>query len=64
LLKASRIPVATLKKRRMASMLDAAMESVKATTPASAEASSAEGKLFLKLDLQFLPRQNLQKLHH
>jgi hypothetical protein len=47
--KASRIPTAnpaaTPKKRRMASMIDAVMESVKASTPASAGASSAEGEI-------------------
>jgi hypothetical protein len=47
--KASRIlaaiPAATMKKRRMASVLDAIMESVKASTPAFARAPSAEGEI-------------------
>jgi hypothetical protein len=47
--KASRIPAAipatTPKKRRMASVLDAIMESVKASTPASAEAPITEGEI-------------------
>jgi hypothetical protein len=38
--KASRIPATTLRKRRMASMLDPVMESMKASTPASAEVPS------------------------
>jgi hypothetical protein len=46
--KASRIPIMTPRKRRMASVLDAVMESVKASTPASAEAPSAEGKILKK----------------
>jgi hypothetical protein len=34
----------------MASVLDAVMESVKASTPASAEAPSTEGKILKKFD--------------
>jgi hypothetical protein len=45
--KASKIPVTT-PKRRMASVLDAVMESTKALTPASAEAPSAEGEIINK----------------
>jgi hypothetical protein len=48
--KASRIPAKNLSKRRMASMLEAVMESVKASTPASAEAPSTEGKILKKSD--------------
>jgi hypothetical protein len=48
--KASRIPAATLRKRIMAIMLDAVMESVKASTPASVEALSTEGKILKKSD--------------
>jgi hypothetical protein len=47
--KASRIPAAipaaTPKKRRMVSVLDAVMESVKASTPPSTEAPSAKGEI-------------------
>jgi hypothetical protein len=46
--KASKIPAATPKKRRMASMLDAVMESVKASTPASAEVLSTEGEILME----------------
>jgi hypothetical protein len=42
--KPSSIPATTPRKRRMASVLDAVMESVKTSTPASAEAPSTEGK--------------------
>jgi hypothetical protein len=48
--KASRIPAATPRKRRMASVLDAVMESVKASTPASVEAPTTEGKILKKSD--------------
>jgi hypothetical protein len=48
--KASRVLAITPRKRRMASMLDAVMESVKASTPASAEAPSIEGKILRKSD--------------
>jgi hypothetical protein len=40
--KVSKIPIATLKRRRMASVLDAVMESVKAPTPASAPETEGE----------------------
>ena len=46
--KVSRIPATTPRKRRMASVLDAVMESVKASTPASAKAPSSEGKILKK----------------
>lgn len=47
--KASRIPAATPRKRRiMASVLDAVMESLKASTPASAKAPSTEGEILKK----------------
>jgi hypothetical protein len=42
--KPSSIPIATPRKRRMASVLDAVMESVKTSTPASAKALSIEAK--------------------
>jgi hypothetical protein len=45
LLKVSNIPIATPRKRRMASVLDAIMESVKTSTPASAEAPRTEAKV-------------------
>jgi hypothetical protein len=60
----------------MASVLDAVMESVKASSPASAEAPSTEGGILKKsdeagttqavfrLDLQFLLKQDLRRLHH
>jgi hypothetical protein len=48
--KPSRIPVTTPRKRRMTSVLDAVMESVKASTPASAEAPSTEGEILKKSD--------------
>jgi hypothetical protein len=47
--KASRIPVAT-PKRRMTSVLDTVMESVKASTPPSPEAPSGEGEILKKSD--------------
>jgi hypothetical protein len=50
LLKASRIPATTPRKRRMSSVLDAVMESVKASTPAAAEAPSTEGEILKKSD--------------
>jgi hypothetical protein len=43
--KPSSIPAATPKKRRMASVLDVVMESVKTSTSASAEAPSTEAKV-------------------
>ena len=43
--KVSKIPATTPKRRRMASVLDAAMESAKALTPASTEAPSTEGEI-------------------
>jgi hypothetical protein len=46
--KASRIPAATQRMRRMPSVLDVVMESVKASTPSSAEAPSIEGKILKK----------------
>jgi hypothetical protein len=46
--KASSIPAATPRKRRMASMLDAVMELVKASTPTSDEVPSTEGKILKK----------------
>jgi hypothetical protein len=46
--KPSRIPATTPRKRRTASMLDAIIESVKTSTPASAEASSTEGEISKK----------------
>jgi hypothetical protein len=46
--KASRIPAITPRKRRMASVLDTVMESVKALTHASAEAPSTEGEILKK----------------
>jgi hypothetical protein len=48
--KASRIPTTTPRKRRMASVLDAVMESVKTLTPASAEAPSIKGEILKKSD--------------
>jgi hypothetical protein len=45
LTKPSNIPVATPRKRRMASVLDAVMESVKTSTPASTEALRTEAKV-------------------
>jgi hypothetical protein len=48
--KASRIPTTTPRKKRMTSMLDAVMESVKTSTPASAEAPSTEGEILKKSD--------------
>ena len=50
LTKPSNIPVATPRKRRMASVLDAVMESVKTSTPASAEAPRTEAKVSKKSD--------------
>jgi hypothetical protein len=46
--KTSKIPIATLRKRRMASVLDAVMEFVKVPTPASAP--NIEGKALEKSD--------------
>jgi hypothetical protein len=46
--KASRIPTTTPRKRRMASVLDAVMESVKTSIPASTEAPSTEGEILKK----------------
>jgi hypothetical protein len=48
--KASRIPATTPRKRRMASVLDAVMESVKASTPASAEVPSTKDETLKKSD--------------
>ena len=76
LTKASRIPVTTPRKRRMASVLDAIMEFVKVSTPASAEAPNIEGRSLkksdetgttqdiLRLDPQFLLKQDLRRLQH
>jgi hypothetical protein len=46
--KASRIPVATQRKRRMAIILDTIMESVKVPTPTSAAAPDTEGEVLKK----------------
>jgi hypothetical protein len=46
--KASKIPATTSKRRRMASVLDAVMESTKALTPASVEVPSAKGEIIKK----------------
>jgi hypothetical protein len=43
-----KIPATTSKRRRMASVLDAVMESAKGLTPASAEVPSAEGEIVRK----------------
>jgi hypothetical protein len=48
--KPSSIPATTPRKRGMASVLDVVMESVKTSTPASAEAPSTEGKVSKKSD--------------
>jgi hypothetical protein len=48
--KPSSIPAATPRKRRMASVLDAIMESVKTSTPASAEILRTEAKVSRKND--------------
>jgi hypothetical protein len=48
--KALRIPATTLRKRRMASVLDAVMESMKASTPASVEVPSSESEILKKSD--------------
>jgi hypothetical protein len=48
--KTSRIPPTTPRKRRMASVLDAVMESIKASTPTSAEAPNTEGGILKKSD--------------
>jgi hypothetical protein len=48
--KPSRIPATTRRRRRMASMLDAVMEYVKTSTPASTEAPSTEGEISKKSD--------------
>ena len=50
LLNASRIPATTPRKRRMTSVLDAVMESVKTLNPASAEVPSTEGEILNKSD--------------
>jgi hypothetical protein len=49
-LKVSNIPVATPRKNRTASVLDAVMESVKTSTPTSAEAPRMETKVSKKSD--------------
>jgi hypothetical protein len=72
--KPSNIPAATPRKRRMASVLDVVMESMKTSTPSSAKALRTEAKvlekmtppawlrLLLKLDLQkLLPKLELRK---
>jgi hypothetical protein len=48
--KPSSIPAETPRKRRMASVLDGVMESIKTSTPASAEAPSTEAKVLRKFD--------------
>jgi hypothetical protein len=48
--KPSNIPATTPRKRRMASVLDVVMESVKTSTPASAEAPRTEAKVSKKSD--------------
>jgi hypothetical protein len=48
--KVSNIPVTTPRKRRMASVLDSVMETVKTSTPASAEAPRTEAKVSKKSD--------------
>jgi hypothetical protein len=48
--KPSRIPAITLRKRRIASVLDAVMESMKTSTPSSAEAPSTIGEISKKSD--------------
>jgi hypothetical protein len=48
--KVSRIPATTPRKRRMASVLDVVMESVKTSTPASAEVCSTEDEILKKSD--------------
>jgi hypothetical protein len=48
LLRASKIPVVTPRRRRMASVLDAVMESMKVQTPASAP--DTEGEALKKSD--------------
>jgi hypothetical protein len=48
--KLSNIPTTTPWKRRMASVLDAVMEYVKTSTPASAEAPRTEAKVSKKSD--------------
>jgi hypothetical protein len=48
--KPSSIPATTPRKRRMVNVLDAVMESVKTSNPASAEALSTEGKASKKSD--------------
>jgi hypothetical protein len=49
--KPSNIPAATPRKRRMASVLDVVMESVKTSTPTSAEALRTEAKVPGKNDV-------------
>jgi hypothetical protein len=68
--RASKIPTATPKRRRMASVLDAVMEFVKAQTPASAPDTGGKAlkklakivwrKLLLSLDLQLPPKHALR----
>jgi hypothetical protein len=48
--KPSRILATTPRKKRMANVLDVVMESVKISTPASAEAPSTEGEISMKSD--------------
>jgi hypothetical protein len=48
--KLTSIPATTPRKRKMASVLDVVMESVKTSTPASAEAPNTEGKSSKKSD--------------
>jgi hypothetical protein len=70
--RASKIPTATPRRRRKASVLDAVMESVKVQTPASAPDTGSEAlkkfdedcmrKLFLRLDPQLPPKHALRGL--
>jgi hypothetical protein len=48
--KVSRIPATIPRKRRMANVLDAIMESIKTSTPAYAEVHSTEGEILKKSD--------------
>jgi hypothetical protein len=48
--KASNIPTTTPRKRRMASVLDTIMESIKTSTPTSTKAPSTEAKVSKKSD--------------
>jgi hypothetical protein len=52
--KPSSIPAATLRKKRMASVLDAIMEYVKSSTLASTEAPSTEGKVSKKSEASMM----------